>query len=138
MNNLFPFPPLGERSTKTAARFIEDMEIAAVVHELKNQACIINLGLATLRFPRSSDEERQRHLAALQTVVGEMSLLFQRLDDGLAKARRKRRSLLRAGPLPGGAAPKRTVRPLKAADPRYLSLRDGASARVSQFEDEPR
>ena len=68
-----------------------ETEIAAVVHELKNQACTIGLGIAALKYPDETEDERQCHLAALEAVIGAMSRQFNRLDDWLIEAGYKRK-----------------------------------------------
>jgi hypothetical protein len=60
-----------------------EVEIAAVVHALRDQACTLGLGICALQYPGESDSERQHHLALLESVVEDMSREFQRLDQWL-------------------------------------------------------
>ena len=53
------------------------------MHELRNHACTLSLGIAALKYPEESEEIRQRHLIALETVILEMIQQFQRLDSCL-------------------------------------------------------
>jgi len=90
MNTITLLPPLLNKGANSSADDTQEMEIAAVVHELKNQACTIGLGIAALKYPDETEDERQRHLAALEAVLGAMSRQFHRLDDWLTEAGYKR------------------------------------------------
>jgi hypothetical protein len=68
-----------------SARGNREREIAAVVHALRDQACVLGLGISALQYPDDSAEERRRHLAVLEGVVEEMNHEFQRLDHWLVQ-----------------------------------------------------
>ena len=91
MNTITLLPPLLNNDANSSAEDTQEMEITAVVHELKNQACTIGLGIAALKYPDETEDERQRHLAALEAVIGAMSRQFHRLDDWLMEARHMRK-----------------------------------------------
>jgi hypothetical protein len=74
-----------------SGRDAREREIDAVVHALRDQACILGLGISALRHPRDSEQELQRHLAVLEDVVEDMSREFQRLDRWLIQAGYKQR-----------------------------------------------
>jgi hypothetical protein len=65
------------------ARDDEQLEIASVVHALRDQACTLGLGISALQYPDESEEERQHHLSVLERVVEDMNREFQRLDHWL-------------------------------------------------------
>jgi hypothetical protein len=91
MNRITLLPPLYDQGANCSAGDTKEMEITAVVHELKNQACTIGLGIAALKYPDETEDERQRHLAALEAVIGAMNRQFRRLDDWLTEAGYKRK-----------------------------------------------
>ena len=120
MNTIMLLPPLLNTDSNSSAEDIQKMEITAVVHELKNQACSIGLGIAALKYPDETEDERQRHLAALEAVIDAMNRQFHRLDDWLTEAGYKRK--------PG--------EPMKAARGRRTKkrrerTRQGAAVRVN-------
>ena len=90
MNRFILLPPLPNEGA-VSSEDAHETEIAAVVHELKNQACTIGLGIAALKYPDETEDERQCHLAALEAVIGAMSRQFNRLDDWLIEAGYKRK-----------------------------------------------
>jgi hypothetical protein len=75
-----------DRGFLNSARDAREREIDAVVHALRDQACILGLGISALRYPGDSEQEMQQHLAALEDVVEDMSREFQRLDRWLLQA----------------------------------------------------
>jgi hypothetical protein len=91
MNRITLLPPLLDKGANFSAEDTQETEITAVVHELKNQACTIGLGIAALKYPDETEDERQRHLAALEAVVSAMTRQFHRLDDWLTDAGYKRK-----------------------------------------------
>ena len=115
MNTITLLPPL-LNDANSSAEETQEMEIKAVVHELKNQACTIGLGIAALKYPDETEDERQRHLAALEAVISAMGRQFHRLDDWLTEAGYKRK--------PG--------EPMKAARGRRTKARTHASGRCRQ------
>jgi hypothetical protein len=68
----------------------QEIEITAVVHALRDHACTLGLGIGALQYPNESEEERQHHLAVLESVVGDMSRELQRLDQWLVEVGYKR------------------------------------------------
>jgi hypothetical protein len=114
MNRITLLPPLYDQGANCSAGDTKEMEITAVVHELKNQACTISLGIAALKYPDETEDERQRHLAALETVVGAMNRQFHRLDDWLMEAgyKRKPEGIGRRG---AERADRKTARPQASA-----------------------
>jgi hypothetical protein len=90
MNRIALLPPL-LKNENSSAEDTQEMEITAVVHELKNQACTIGLGIAALKYPDATEDERRRHLAALEAVISAMNRQFHRLDDWLTEAGYKRK-----------------------------------------------
>lgn len=122
MNKITLLPPLLENDANIAEADSHATEITAVVHELKNQACTIGLGIAALKYPDETEDERQRHLAALEAVIGAMSRQFHRLDDWLTEAGYKRK--------PG--------EPMKAARGRRTKARPRPSGRCGQSDVAPR
>jgi len=116
MNTIMLLPPLLNTDSNSSAEDTQKMEITAVVHELKNQACTIGLGIAALKYPDETEDERQRHLAALEAVIDAMNRQFHRLDDWLTEAGYKRK--------PG--------EPMKAARGRRTKARTHASGRCRQ------
>ena len=120
MNRITLLPPLHNQGANSSAGDTREMEITAVVHELKNQACTIGLGIAALKYPDETEDERQRHLAALEAVIGAMSRQFHRLDDWLMEAGYKRKP----GGIGGrgaGRADRKTARPHASARNRRNS-----------------
>ena len=91
MNGFTPLPPLLNNDANSSAEDMQEMEITAVVHELKNQVSTLGLGIAALKFPADSEDERERHFAALEDAIGAMSRQFKRLDDWLTEAGYKRK-----------------------------------------------
>ncbi|MGH7929721.1 MAG: hypothetical protein ACREQV_18215 [Candidatus Binatia bacterium] len=82
MNSITP-PLLMKIPNNTSAWDNQEREITAVVHQLKDQACTLSLGISALQYPGESESERQHYLAVLEAVVGDMSREFQRLDQWL-------------------------------------------------------
>jgi hypothetical protein len=91
MNTITLLSPLPNKDAISTAEDTQEMEITAVVHELKNQACTIGLGIAALKYPDETEDERQRHLAALEAVISAMNRQFHRLDDWLTATGYKRK-----------------------------------------------
>jgi hypothetical protein len=71
---------------------VQQREIAAIMHELKNQVCTIGLAIAALKYPDETEEDRQRHFASLEAVISSMNRQFHRLEDSLTKAGYKGRA----------------------------------------------
>jgi hypothetical protein len=86
MDTITLLPPHEKSPAKSPAVGSQPTEISAAMHELKNQASTLSIGLAALRFPEDSEELRQSHVAALEAVVGDMSKQIQRLDHWLVEA----------------------------------------------------
>ena len=83
MNNATSFPTHERKNVNDPAPLIPRKEIRTVMHELRNHACTLSLGIAALGYPEESEEMRQRHLTALEAVILEMIQQFQRLDNCL-------------------------------------------------------
>jgi hypothetical protein len=92
MNTTTPFPPLLDKAATVTDGNVQKVEILAVMHELKNQVCTLSLGIAALKYPAESEDERQHYLSGLEAVVGEISQQLQRLDNWLVAAGYKRPS----------------------------------------------
>ncbi len=63
----------------------KEKEIEAVVHALRDQACILGLGISALQYPADSEQERRHYLIVLEGVVYDMNREFQRLDNWLGR-----------------------------------------------------
>ncbi|MDH3445190.1 MAG: hypothetical protein OEN50_14780 [Deltaproteobacteria bacterium] len=86
MNNLTSFPLLQDKKVSEPAAISRRKEYRAVMHELRNQACTLSLGIAALKYPEESEEMKHRHLTALETVIIDMIQQFQRLDNCISDA----------------------------------------------------
>lgn len=91
MNRFTLLPPLLNSDANMSSARTREAEVTAIVHELKNQTCTIGLGIAALKYPDATEDDRQRRLAALEAVIGAMSRQFHRLDDWLMEAGHKRK-----------------------------------------------
>jgi hypothetical protein len=60
-----------------------EQEIESVVHQLRDQACTLSLGISALQYRDGPEQERRQHVAVLEGVVEEMNRQFQRLDQWL-------------------------------------------------------
>lgn len=84
MKNATSFPIRQGANVNDAAAISQRKELRSVMHELRNHACTLSLGIAALKYPEESEEMRQRHLTALEAVIIDMIQQFQRLDDCLS------------------------------------------------------
>jgi hypothetical protein len=92
MKNFTLLPPVAADEATTPPADSQKREIAAILHELKNQVCTIGLAVAALKYPDETEEERQRHFASLEAVISSMNRQFHRLEDSLVKAGYKGRA----------------------------------------------
>ncbi len=84
MNNATSFPIREREDVNDPSPISQNKEVKVVLHELRNHACTLSLGIAALKYPEESEEMRQRHLTALEAVILEMIQQFQRLDNCLS------------------------------------------------------
>jgi hypothetical protein len=74
---------LKEQFDPGSGRDPQKYEIAALVHLLRDQACTLSLGISALQYGDESEQERQKYVAVLESVVEEMNRQFHRLDQCL-------------------------------------------------------
>jgi hypothetical protein len=86
MNTTTPLPPLVDKGAAISDGNLQKNEILTVMHELKNQVCTLSLGIAALKYPAESEDERQHYLAGLEAVIGEIGQQLQRLDNWFVAA----------------------------------------------------
>jgi hypothetical protein len=100
MKNFTVVPPVAPDDATSAPSEVQQREIAAIMHELKNQVCTIGLAIAALKYPDETEEDRRRHFASLEAVISSMNRQFYRLEDSLVRAGYKGRggrSIAKAG-----------------------------------------
>jgi hypothetical protein len=90
MNTTTPLPPVVDNGAATSDGSLRKSEISTVMHELKNQVCTLSLGIAALKYPAESENEKQHYLAGLEAVIGEIGKQLQRLDNWFTAAGYKR------------------------------------------------